>query len=198
MLTMKTDLISAALRDYVLNFGSLTNEQTDFVESKGTRSTLSEGKYFSVAGRVPNQVAFLIEGIFRLSYYNDKGEEITDYFLNGNQFIVDYQNFEGRSPSSTNLQAVTDCELLVFSRANWEDISRSIPGWDRIADKIYRKCLIETIEKRSRLVSEDATTRYLLFLEKFPAVANRVPLGYIASFLGITQQSFSRIRRSIR
>jgi hypothetical protein len=48
------------------------------------------------------------------------------------------------------------------------------------------------------LVSEDATTRYLLFLKKFPALANRVPLAYIASYLGITQQSFSRIRRNIQ
>jgi hypothetical protein len=71
-------------------------------------------------------------------------------------------------------------------------------GWDKIADRMYRKFLIETIEKRSPLVSEDATTRYLLFLKKFPSLANRVPLSYIASYLGITQQSFSRIRRNIQ
>jgi CRP-like cAMP-binding protein len=96
------------------------------------------------------------------------------------------------------LQAVTNCELLVFSRKDWDEILNSIVGWDKIADKMYRKCLIETIEKRSPLVSEDATTRYLLFLKKFPALANRVPLSYIASYLGITQQSFSRIRRNIQ
>jgi hypothetical protein len=74
------------------------------------------------------------------------------------------------------LQAVTDCELLVFSRKDWDEILNSIVGWDKIAERMYRKCLIETIEKRSPLVSEDATTRYLLFLKKFPALANRVPL----------------------
>jgi hypothetical protein len=76
--------------------------------------------------------------------------------------------FEARLPSADNLQAVTDCELLVFSRKDWDDILNSIAGWDKIADKMYRKCLIETIEKRSPLVSEDATTRYLSFMEKFP------------------------------
>ncbi|WP_317173319.1 cyclic nucleotide-binding domain-containing protein [Chryseobacterium caseinilyticum] len=48
------------------------------------------------------------------------------------------------------------------------------------------------------MVSEDATTRYLSFIEKFPALVNRIPLSYVASYLGITQQSLSRIRKNIR
>jgi CRP-like cAMP-binding protein len=186
-----------ALTDYILKFGNLTKEQTDFIASQAKRVTLPKGEYFSEAGKIPKQVAFVLDGIFRLSFYNDKGEEITNHFIHGNQFVVDYENFEARSPSADNLQAVTDCELLVYSRKDWDDILNSIVGWDKIADRMYRKCLIETIEKRSPLVYEDATTRYLLFLKKFPALANRVPLSYIASYLGITQQSFSRIRRNI-
>lgn len=87
----------------------------------------------------------------------------------------------------------------ILKCGDWnKQISNTIVGWDKIADKMYRKYLIETIEKRSPLVSEDATTRYLLFFEKFPSLANRIPLSYIASYLGITQQSFSRIRKNIR
>jgi CRP-like cAMP-binding protein len=187
-----------ALTDYILKFGNLNKEQTDYIASKATRCTLPKGEYFSEAGKIPRQVAFVLDGIFRLSFYNEIGEEITNYFIHGNQFVVDYENFEARLPTADNLQAVTDCELLVFSKKDWDDISNSILGWDKIADRMYRKFLIETIEKRSPLVSEDATTRYLLFLKKFPSLANRVPLSYIASYLGITQQSFSRIRRNIQ
>jgi CRP-like cAMP-binding protein len=187
-----------ALTNYILKFGNLSKEQTDFIATKATSITLPKGEYFSEAGKIPRQVAFILDGIFRLTFYNNKGDEITNYFIYGNQFAVDYENFEARLPSADNLQAVTDCELLVFSRKDWDDILNSIAGWDKIADKMYRKCLIETIEKRSPLVSEDATTRYLSFMEKFPALANRVPLSYIASYLGITQQSFSRIRRNIQ
>jgi len=70
--------------------------------------------------------------------------------------------------------------------------------WDRIVIKIVQKCLVEKIERRSPLVSEDATTRYLSFIQKFPNLANRVPLSFIASYIGITQQSLSRIRKDIR
>ena len=187
-----------ALTDYILKFGNLNKEQTDFIASQATRFTLPKGQYFSEAGKIPRQAAFILDGIFRLSSYNGKGEEITSYFIHENQFVIDYENFEARLPSADNLQAVTECELLVFSRKDWDKILNTIVEWDKIAEKMYRKRLIETIEKRSPLVSEDATTRYLLFLKKFPALANRVPLAYIASYLGITQQSFSRIRRNIQ
>jgi CRP-like cAMP-binding protein len=186
-----------ALTDYILKFGNLNKEQTDFIVSQATRCTLPKGEYFSEAGKIPNRVAFVLDGILRLSSYNDEGEEITNHFIYENLLVVDYENFEARLPSAENLQAVTDCELLVFSRNDWGKILNSIVGWDKIADRMYRKCLIETINKRSPLVWEDATTRYLSFLKKFPTLANRVPLSYIASYLGITQQSFSRIRRNI-
>ncbi len=186
-----------ALTDFILKFGNLNKQQTDYIASKATRLTLPKDDYFSEVGKIPRQVAFVLEGIFRLYYYNDKGDEITNYFIDGNQFVADYANFEANLPSTDNLQAVTDCELLIFSKKDWEDISNTIVDWDKIADKMYRKCLLETIEKRSPLVAEDATTRYLLFLEKFPSLANRIPLSYIASYLGITQQSFSRIRKNI-
>ena len=63
---------------------------------------------------------------------------------------------------------------------------------------MVKKCLTLAMERRSPLVSEDATTRYLSFIGGFPNLINRIPLSYVASYLGITQQSLSRIRRNIR
>jgi len=96
------------------------------------------------------------------------------------------------------VQAVTDCKLIVFSKKDWDEILNTVIDWDRVVTKVYQKCLVDTIDKRSSLVSEDATTRYLTFIEKSPMLSNRIPLSYIASYLGITQQSLSRIRKNIR
>lgn len=185
------------LTNYILEFGDLNKHQIDFIESKAKNLTLLKDEYFSVAGKIPKQVAFMLDGVFRLSYYNYKGEDVTNYFIDGHQFVVDYEKFEENAPATQYLQAVVDCKLLVFSKKDWDEISNTIVSWDKIADKMYRKYLLETIDKRSPLVSEDATTRYLSFLEKFPTLTNRIPLSYIASYLGITQQSFSRIRKKI-
>ena len=100
--------------------------------------------------------------------------------------------------ASEYIQAVTDCKLLIFSKKDWDDIGNTIVGWHDITGLIVKNCLIKTIERRSPLVSEDATTRYLSFIENFPTLINRIPLSYVASYLGITQQSLSRIRKNIR
>jgi CRP-like cAMP-binding protein len=183
--------------DYILPFGDLDKSQLDFILSKAVMRELHKDEYFSEAGKVPQEVGFVLEGIFRFCYYNSKGEEITNYFIDKNTFVTDYMKFEDKAIATEYVQAVTDCKMLVFSRKDWEEISNSIGGWDKIAIKIYRKCLNEAIERRSPLVSEDATTRYLSFINKFPTIAYRVPLSYVASYLGITQQSLSRIRRNI-
>ena len=184
--------------DYLQQFGDLSKHQIDFIMSKATTLELRKDDYFSEAGKIPNRVGFVMEGVFRFSYFNNKGDEITNYFIDEFSFVTDYPKFEGNAVATEYIQAVTDSKMLVFSKKDWSDISDSIIGWDNIETKIVRKCLTDTIERRSPLVSEDATTRYLSFIEKFPILVNRVPLSYIASYLGITQQSLSRIRKNIR
>ena len=78
------------------------------------------------------------------------------------------------------------------------ELSMTIIEWDNIIAKITSKGLADKVNKISPMMSEDAKERYLSFLEKFPNLANRIPLSYLASYLGITQSSLSRIRRNIR
>lgn len=184
--------------DYLLKFGNLSKQQTDLIMSKANLIELHKDEYFSEAGKVPRQVGFLIEGVVRFCYYNNKGQEVTHHFIDENNFVSDQQKFEAQVVASEYIQAVSNCKLLVFSKKDWDNIGNTIVGWDTITGLIVKNCLLKTIERRSPLVSEDATTRYLSFIENFPNLVNRVPLSYIASYLGITQQSLSRIRKNIR
>ncbi len=186
------------LIEYILQFGNLNQQQIALVTKKTTELRLRKDEYFSEAGKIPRQVGFIIEGILRVCYYNNKGEEITRYFIDENNLVVDLRNFENNIVSSEYVQAVTDCKVIVFSKQDWEELSNTIVGWDNIVHKIISKALLQKIDRRSPLVSEDATTRYLDFIEKYPTLVNRIPLSYIASYLGITQSSLSRIRKNIR
>lgn len=183
--------------NYILQFGELNKHQIDLVTSKATKAELAKEAYFSEAGKIPRQIGFVLEGIVRFCYYNNKGQEITHYFIGDNHFISDYLRFEAQIAASEYIQAVTDCKMLVFSKKDWDEISNTIIGWDSIVFKIYKKCMTESIDRRSPMVAEDATTRYLSFIENFPTLVNRIPLSYVVSYLGITQQSLSRIRKNI-
>ena len=185
------------LINYLLEFGQLNQQQIDLIKRKAQVLELKKDDYFSEAGKIPKQVAFIEKGILRVCYYNSNGDEITKYFIDENNFAVDINSFNQKIPSSEYVQAVTDCTLLVFSTESLNDLSATIIQWDGIIYKITEKALVEKVNKLSPMLAEDAKTRYLNFLEKFPNLANRIPLSYLSSYLGITQSSLSRIRKSI-
>ena len=178
---------------YILQFGSLNQEQIDFVSNKAIILELNKEEYFWEAGKTPKYVGFLTEGVIRVCYYSNEGEEVTRYFIDEDNLIIESENFE----PTIYLQAVTNCKLIVFLKHDWAEFSQTIMSWDNIINKIVQKTLIKKLQKRSSLIEQDATARYLAFIENFPNIANRVPLAHIASYLGITQSSLSRIRKNI-
>lgn len=184
--------------DYILQFGNLNQQQIDLITKKAAEIELRKDDYFSEAGKIAQQVGFVLEGIIRVCYYNNKGEEVTKYFIEENNLVVDLESFTNDICSDAYVQAITDCKLLVFSKRDWNELLDTIIPWEAIVNKIIAKSLRQKIERRSPLVSEDATTRYLMFLKIYPNAVNRIPLSYVASYLGITQSSLSRIRKNIR
>lgn len=184
------------LIEYILQFGNLNKQQIDLIISKVKEIELRKDDYFSEAGKIPRQVGFVVEGVVRGCYYNNKGEEITRCFMSENSLVVDYVNFEANTASSEYIQASTDCKIIVFSKQDWEELSHTIVGWDNIKNKMVQNCFYQK-SRKSPVISQDATTRYLDFLENYPTLTNRVALSNIASYLGVTQQSLSRIRKNI-
>lgn len=186
-----------AFLEYILQFGHLNPQQTDFISKKASLLELSKEEFYWQAGKAVKQIGFIFQGVLRVYYYTNKGEENTRYFVDENHLILDGHPSVTSYVPSEYLQAVTDCKLIIFSKKDWKEISDTIVGWDSIIQKIITKYHAEKLERRSPLVAQDATTRYLEFLENFPMLANRIPLSFIASYLGITQQSLSRIRKKI-
>ncbi len=184
--------------EFILQFGNLSHQQTDFISKKAKELALNKDEFFWEAGKYVLQIGFITHGILRIYYYNNKGDEHTRYFIEENHLILDGDSNETNYMPAEYLQAVTDCKLVVFSKKDWKEISDTIVDWDNIIQKITAKHHREKLERRSELISQDASTRYLEFIEKFPTLVNRVSLLYIASYLGITQQSLSRIRKNIR
>lgn len=186
-----------ALINYLLQFGNLNQQQIELIKSKVVFKEIKKDEYYHEAGKIPREIIFLTEGIMRVCYYNNKGDEITKYFFEENHFIADILSYNQEIPSTEYLQAITDCKYISFSKETMKELSMTIIEWDRIVSKITAKGFAEKINKISPMMSEDATERYLSFFEKFPNLANRIPLSYLASYLGITQSSLSRIRKNI-
>jgi CRP-like cAMP-binding protein len=184
--------------NYLLQFGSLNQAQIELIKSKVVFKEIKKGEWYHEAGKIPREIIFLTEGIMRVCYYNNQSEEITKFFFDENKFVADINNYNQGIPSTEYLQAVTDCKYLALSKAAMNELSMTIIEWDKIVSKITAKGLAEKVNKISPMMTEDATERYHKFLTNFPTLVNRVPLSYLASYLGITQCSLSRIRKNIR
>lgn len=186
-----------ALIRYLSQFGHLNAQAVEIISGKAIETTLRKGAFFSSAGKIPRQVGFITEGVMRGYYHDDQGNEITRCFIAEDSIVVDYMNFEAGTAATEYLQACTDCKLVVFAKQDWDQLSQTVPGWDPIKHKMVQLCMYQK-SRKGPVVSKDAATRYTEFLEHYPMLINRVPLTYIASYLGVTPQSLSRIRRTIR
>lgn len=127
--------------EYVFQFGSLNQQQIDLISKKATELELRKDEYFSEAGKIAQQVGFVLDGVIRVCYYNNKGEEITKYFIDENNLVVDLESFDNDICSNAYVQAITDCKLLVFSKKDWKELLDTIVGWDAIVHKIISKAL---------------------------------------------------------
>lgn len=183
--------------EYILRFGNLNEQQIDFISGKAEIVELKKNEYIAEAGRTVKQIAFILEGVVRICYYDNKGDDITRYFFDKNHLLFSPEFMTGMTMPEY-WQAATDCKLFVFSVQDWNEISDTVIGWNEIIQKIAAKNHKDKLDRRSSMVAQDATTRYMEFFTQFPSLVNQIPLSYIASYLGITQSSLSRIRKNIR
>ncbi|WP_223654155.1 Crp/Fnr family transcriptional regulator [Hymenobacter psoromatis] len=178
---------------YLLQFGRLTQPQQDLIAHQASRVTLRKGDYF-----VAQQVGFVEAGVLRVGSYTEQGEELTSYFIEEQHPLLDIRPPEAAgTPSPCLAQALTHCQLVVFSAQQWQAFAQLIPGWEVITQKILAQALRVKMERVLPLVVQDAAARYRSFLITYPHLANRVPLAYVAAYLGMTQSSLSRIRKNI-
>ena len=188
---------ASPLDNFLLQFHNFTPQQLQLIQSQAEVRVYQPGDYFSEAGRVAREIGFVEAGIFRVCYYDREGTEHTKYFVEENHFVVDLQSYQFQQPCTEYVQAVTEVHALVFQARAWQELSSTIVAWPQVEQKLFTQALFEKLNRRSALVSPDGTTRYEQFLTSFPGLANRIPLVQLASYIGVTPQSLSRIRRNL-
>lgn len=186
-----------AFINYLIKNGGQKLDYSSILQNILKKKYSRTNEYFLSAGEYSNEIGFIEKGVFRILFYDKNGNEITRYFMSENQFVVDLYSFDNHAVSGEYIQSITDSSLVILTREALTTLSEKIPEWDHTINKIKQNALIEKLYNRSDLVHKDATTKYIDFLNKNPNLANRIPLGYLASYLGIKQQSLSRIRHNI-
>lgn len=185
------------LTEFINSHTKLTEAETNLLNKNIVYKKLKAKEYFLKSGERSNEIGFIVSGVFRYFFYDNEGNEITSFFMSENEFVGNVSSFFEYIPSSGNLQTVTDCEVFIISRSSWELFCKEIQHWESTFQKIINEVLIRKTNFQRSLINSDAQSSYLKFLNTYPTIAQRVPLNHIASFLGITPFSLSRIRKAI-
>ncbi|MDO6810912.1 Crp/Fnr family transcriptional regulator [Zobellia galactanivorans] len=173
--------------------------QDDFERSKTyfKQKTLKKGEVWVDFGEICNEMAYINSGLLQSSYINDRGNIITTCFCSSNSMASSFKSFISQSQSDIELKAIENTELMITDYEKLQSLYQEIPVWERIGRILVEKEFISLWNYANSLNSDKAKQRYLRLLENQPEVITKAPVQDIASYLGITRETLSRIRKKL-
>ncbi|MCX6153644.1 MAG: Crp/Fnr family transcriptional regulator [Candidatus Kapabacteria bacterium] len=148
------------------------------------------------AGKVANEVYFIINGCIRLFCVKD-GEELSTYFFTEKMFAGAYDSFISRKPSRHSIETLEDCQVLVLTYQALEELYAIFPKMNEFVRKSIEERFVILHDLFTSYILNGPEERYLNLQKERPDLLNRIPQHQIASFLGITPVSLSRIRNRL-
>jgi CRP-like cAMP-binding protein len=176
---------------------TLTEEEFNLCKTLFSPKKLRKKQYILQEGDVCKYNIFVSKGLLRSYTIDDKGNEhILQFALEG-WWTADLYSFFTEEPSLFTIEALEDSELLLITRPSWESLLQKLPVFERYFRILIQNNLIATQRRLMESLSETAERKYLKFIKTYPESVQRVPQHMIASYLGITRETLSRLRRDI-
>src|SRR5215213_7254896 len=173
----------------------LTEKEKEYFISILQAKKIRKRQYLVQAGESCRYEYFINKGCLRQYYLDDKGHEHVLYFAIEDYWISDMYGLTTGEPALTNIDALEDCELLVIEKTFYEELFIEVPKLERFFRIILQRSLIGQQRRVIENMSLHADERYYRFAERYPFLEQRLPQKQIASYLGITPESLSRIRK---
>lgn len=185
-------------RGYLKRFVELTDPEWQALEKELTFRTLPKKRFLVQQGQRTKELYFLVQGAARL-YYEKDGDEKTTYFFFENNLLGDYLGCLAGQPSAMSIQTLEDCELIVFRYETLTALYEQFPVYQIFGRKLAEYLFMGLDMRLAELLTLTPEERYLKFISTSikRKIIERIPQQYIASYLGITPVSLSRIRRRI-
>ncbi len=191
-----TDTHKIQFRTSIDRIYPLSNKCWSEIEPLIYIKELYKNEYFSTAGQFTRDLGFINNGILRIFYLNDKGEEWNKNFLQQNDFVT--SSISPEKKSITNIQALSKTLILCIPYAELIKISTKHKEINLFIQKLTFEYLEQKRDREIRLLSEKAMSNYLLFKDTFPDLENKIQHYHIASYLGITPTQLSRLRKKMK
>ncbi|WP_116126399.1 Crp/Fnr family transcriptional regulator [Lewinella sp. IMCC34183] len=180
------------LQDYF----ELPPAELEHLSRKFSPLQLAKGEHFLRQGSYRPRMAFVRTGYLRI-LTEIHGKEVTQWIALPGYLVTDLAALVYDQPARFTITALTDCEMSVISAADYAGLAREIPGWSRAERGFLAHCFVTLENRVLSFLSMTARQRYESFFADHPELFNAVPLQYLASMLGMTPETLSRIRADL-
>ena len=184
-----------ALEHYIQSyFGVVNANDLKTIVSLFKLTTIKKGDFLLKAGKRCDKLSFVQSGLLRMFISTDE-KEITQWISTKGYFSTDLSSFVFGTASRLSIQALTNTEVYSITKADYKKIGELVSKWYELEKLFIVRCFIILEERIFSHLSMTAEERYDHFFENNKELFNQVPLQYIASMLGMTPETFSRIRK---
>lgn len=173
----------------------LNDEEWIFAKDLFRKEEICKGDFFIKFDEVCKKTAFVSSGLFRMFYFVN-GEENTTLFFSENQFVSDYYSFLTQTPSIGPIQALEDSIVYSISYIDLQKLYE-FKSWERIGRIMAERAFSFSVLEANRFLHDDYETRYVTFFNENPDYFQRIPQYMIASYLKMTPETLSRVKKRI-
>jgi len=182
-----------SLFKYLKKFNPLSKEAEKAIEGICQVITVKKNTDLQPMGHTCKTIYFINKGVARIYYFKD-GVDITESFAFENNIIARIESLFTGKPSRKAIQILEDSEIVAINSTQLFKLYDTFPEIERLFRLIFESAYVDTVNRIEGIQFHTAEERYKALIKDAPDVLKRVPLKYIASYLGITQVSLSRIR----
>jgi len=192
--------MSAAIDALVAFFDSYVRltpeEKTDLAQCVNERK-MKRKEFFLQEGQVCHHYGFVVSGCLRTYGVDDAGKDHNLQFAAENDWVVDLSSFYSDKPSKLFIETLEPAHLLLIEKNDVIELYRRYPKFVRYFKVIFENKFVEMQNRVLQNISSTAEERYLAFLEQYPGLSNRLPSVHIASYLGVTPEFLSKVRKDL-
>ena len=186
------------IKQLLISLTGVAQADVSAIEDIAAIRQVAKDEFLLEKGNKARFAYFILKGAFREFYTDSDGREHNKAFCFKGEFIGSYYDLNSGKPSTASIQALADSRVIALHYVALKQLFETDIVWQKVAQAITHRLLIKKCEKEYQLLCLSAKERYLLLREEQPLLEQMVPAYHIASFLGITPVSFSRIRAQIR
>ena len=183
------------LENYIKSyFGVVKTNDLEKIVSLFKMSIIKKGDFLLKSGKKCTKLSFVQSGFLRM-FVSIEDKEITQWISTKGYFSTDLSSFIFETESRWTIQALVDSEVYSISKEDYKKIRDLVPEWNELEKLFLVRCFTILEDRIFSHLSMSAQERYNFFFENNKELFNQVPLQYIASMLGMTPETFSRIRK---